>query len=533
MFTHNFSPLPVTLTIKARIALVVCLLCALLLIATGAGMYGVYRGNAAQKTLYEEELASSIALAQVEVSASRAYLVLYHLALLPDDPQLAVHMARAREVLDAADAAWHRYAALPKRASERGLVAQLEADQLATRKQGDALLAALGARDKAAVAPIVTDRMRTLFNVASSTIDTLQAQQSQRARALYQSSMALFEDFVWASGIGVVVAICASIVGWRSLRRSITVPLGDALRRFDEIARGDLTREAGALSRDEMGELMRGLGDMQHRLATTVSKVRQGTDAMATSIAEIAAGNADLSLRTEEQSTSLAQTASGMANLTDSARRNAQSAQAGAQSALEAQNFAREGCTAVERVAGTMDEIRSSSERIVDITGIIEGIAFQTNILALNAAVEAARAGEHGRGFAVVAAEVRLLAQRSAGAAKEINQLIGASTSRVQVGARLTREASASIAATVGAVTRVSTSMADIAAASAEQSTGISEVSVAVAQLDGVTQRNAALVEEIAAAAQSLSSEARALSGEMSAFRTRERVDALTELYCC
>ncbi|CAN7568300.1 methyl-accepting chemotaxis protein [Variovorax paradoxus] len=320
----------------------------------------------------------------------------------------------------------------------------------------------------------------------------------------------------------IVLAMAALLLGgvlaWL-LTRSITRPLNEAVRVAQTVADGDLTSRIESSSRDETGQLMQALKNMNASLATVVSGVRQGTDAIATASGEIAAGNQDLSSRTEEQASSLEQTAASMEELTSTVKQNADNARQANQLALSASEVAVKGGSVVGQVVDTMASINASSKKIVDIIGVIDGIAFQTNILALNAAVEAARAGEQGRGFAVVASEVRNLAQRSGAAAKEIKGLIDDSVGKVDMGSALVGEAGKTMAEIVGSVKRVTDIIGEITAASQEQSTGIEQVNQAIAQMDQVTQQNAALVEEAAAAAQSMQEQAASLVGAVSVFR--------------
>ncbi|GGC68754.1 methyl-accepting chemotaxis protein [Undibacterium terreum] len=314
--------------------------------------------------------------------------------------------------------------------------------------------------------------------------------------------------------IGLVLAVL--------IARIISRPLVDAVGISEKVAQGDLTADIHSAGKDETGQLMSALKAMNDSLLKIVSEVRSGTDTIATASGQIAAGNLDLSSRTEEQASSLEETASAMEELTSTVKQNADNARQANQLAVSASQIAVQGGEVVGQVIQTMSSINESSRKIVDIISVIDGIAFQTNILALNAAVEAARAGEQGRGFAVVATEVRTLAQRSAAAAKEIKQLIDDAVGNVSVGSRLVDQAGATMKQVVDSVRQVTDIVSEISAASDEQSTGIEQVNQAISQMDEVTQQNAALVEESAAAAQSLEEQAAKLAQAVSIFKLHE-----------
>ncbi|MYN43149.1 HAMP domain-containing protein [Duganella sp. FT109W] len=317
---------------------------------------------------------------------------------------------------------------------------------------------------------------------------------------------------------GLMVAI-GSLAAW-VISRSITVPLKSAVDIAATVANGDLTTQFAARhDRDEIGDLMTALSGMNDALRNVVSQVQIGTSTIATASNQIASGNMDLSQRTEEQASSLEETASSMEELTSTVRQNADNARQANQLAQTASDVAEKGGAIVGQVVNTMGSINDSSRKIFDIISVIDSIAFQTNILALNAAVEAARAGEQGRGFAVVASEVRNLAQRSAGAAKEIKELIGNSVDQVAVGSRLVQQAGSTMDEVVASVRRVTDIMAEITSATSEQSIGIDQVNTAIGQMDSVTQQNAALVEQAAAAAASMQEQAARLAEVASSFR--------------
>jgi len=350
-------------------------------------------------------------------------------------------------------------------------------------------------------------------------VDELASLASSRAAEAQQSAQAATN--LAAAVVGALVLVCVGVAGgfgwW--LTRSIANPIKDAVQQARAIAGGDLTQVLQVRSGGEAGELERALADMQASLRRLVGEVRQTTDSITTASAEIATGNQDLSHRTEQTASNLQQAASSMEQLTGTVKQSADSARQANQMAASAAEVAARGGAVVSQVVSTMDEINASSKKISDIIGVIDGIAFQTNILALNAAVEAARAGEQGRGFAVVAGEVRSLAQRSADAAKEIKGLIGASVDRVEAGSRLVADAGQTMQEIVGSVQRVSDIIGEITASSSEQSDGIGQINNAVTQLDQMTQQNSALVEESAAAAESLRDQATRLSHAVGAFR--------------
>ena len=319
-------------------------------------------------------------------------------------------------------------------------------------------------------------------------------------------------------GLAMLVALL-SILCASFLTTSITRPIRHAAAAARRVADGDLTGVIEATSTDEAGELLRALKDMNANLLRIVSSVRGGTEAIATASSQIAAGNQDLSSRTEQQASSLEETASSMEELTATVRQNADHARHASQLANAAADIAANGGQVVSQVVDTMASINDASKKIADIIGVIDGIAFQTNILALNAAVEAARAGEQGRGFAVVASEVRSLAQRSAAAAKDIKDLIGDSVDKVGTGTLLVDQAGKTMDDVVASIRQVTDVVGEITAASAEQSAGIEQVNQAIAQMDQVTQQNAALVEEAAAASESMHHQSRELSVVVSEFR--------------
>jgi methyl-accepting chemotaxis protein len=395
-------------------------------------------------------------------------------------------------------------------------LAQARSDYLPVQMQFIELVRG-GKKDEAAA--LLAEKLRPTQLVYFKAVDDMKDYQIALVQKAVQQGKQDYETdkSVMFSLLALMLSISA-FFGWLIVR-SIVAPLQRAVASTGRIAEGDLREVLQVEGRDETADLLRGVARMQESLRSVVGQVRSGVDSVTTASAQIAAGNIDLSQRTEEQASSLQQTAASMEQLTGTVTQSAENARQANQLAQSASNAASKGGEVVRQVVDTMEQISASSKRISDIIGTIDGIAFQTNILALNAAVEAARAGEQGRGFAVVASEVRTLAQRSAQAAKEIKTLIVDSTEKVEAGGRQVSEAGAAMDDIVHQVRRVTDLVGEISSASVEQSTGIGQVNQAVGQMDQVTQQNAALVEESAAAAQSLSAQAQRLAEVVAVFK--------------
>jgi methyl-accepting chemotaxis protein len=342
--------------------------------------------------------------------------------------------------------------------------------------------------------------------------DALHAEEARATRSHSLNTLLLL------GGLGLLATAGAVLAAWRMQRR-VVQDLARAVQVSVAVAAGELTVDVPSRGDDEIGDLLRSQGHMVSQLRESMQTVRLANDSISNAAHEIATGNTDLSGRTEQAASALQRTASSMVQLTGTVRQTADSARTANQLAASASSVAERGGVAVSQVVATMNEIQGSARRIGDIIGTIDGIAFQTNILALNAAVEAARAGEQGRGFAVVASEVRSLAQRSAAAAREIKQLIGLSTERVEAGTQQVAAAGATMNEIVVSVRRVSDIIGEISAAAAEQSAGIGQVNGAVSDLDSMTQQNAALVEQSAAAAESLRAQATRLAEVLGRFQ--------------
>ena len=366
---------------------------------------------------------------------------------------------------------------------------------------------------------IVNEQYTPAVNAYVGTLREL-VELEERAEKSYTEEVARARGLtIRIAGIAVALILAAILAGATVLIRSIREPLREANELASRIAQGDLSASIDTTRGDEFGDLMKSLARMNESLAQMVQQVRQSTDSIATASAEIATGNHDLSVRTEQTSSDLQSTASAMEQLTSTVSHSADNARQASQLASSASTVAQKGGTVVQEVVSTMGEINASSKKISDIIGVIDGIAFQTNILALNAAVEAARAGEQGRGFAVVAGEVRSLAGRSAEAAKEIKALINTSVQKVDSGAQLVSQAGDTMNEIVQSVRRVADVIGEITAAAGEQSTGIAQVNTSIANLDQMTQQNAALVEQSAAAAQSMREQADQLAQAVSVFK--------------
>ncbi|KVR30602.1 hypothetical protein WL61_30580 [Burkholderia ubonensis] len=516
----NLNALFSRFTIRTRIFSTLGLVAGLLVISGLIGLAGMQSSNRALEEAYSGQLASKTALSAATLNLTIVRTTLDRAMLHPEAPEVPDLLAKADNYLAKADAAWRTYAAMPHDGDESALAGRMDAARQALigqalKPMSDAIRA--GRRDEA-------DRL--LMTVApplsvalTQATDALDAFQVARGKEVFDTAQTYYEWLRAGAVAGIAFGLAACLGCAIGLHFAISQPLARLLAHFRRLSDGDLTSEVRWASRDEMAELVKGVQGMQSSLADTVRQVTRGSEAIVTATHQIAAGNTDLSQRTEEQAAALEETAASMEQLTATVKQNADNAAEAQACADSASEIASKGATVVGEVIGTMNEIDQSSQKVADIIGTIEGIAFQTNILALNAAVEAARAGEQGRGFAVVAGEVRTLAQRSATAAKEIRTLIGESVERVANGSRLVGVAGATMQDIQQAIARVTSIMSEIAAASNEQRDGIEQVNLAVSQMDQVSQQNAALVEEAAAAAASLEEQADGLRRAVGAFR--------------
>jgi methyl-accepting chemotaxis protein len=400
------------------------------------------------------------------------------------------------------------------------LVQAMQANRDAFLHDGvEPALAALKRDDRDAFLHLQAYKLPKLYSAYEKSMLAVEHMQIERGAQRYADAQQRLTFVRTAVVAGLVIALFAALTLRLWLVRSIVGPVDAAVAHFERIASGDLGGRIAADRTNEMGRLMRALAKMQASLIATVRDVRGGVDTIHTGVGEIATGNSDLSQRTEEQAASLEETVASIEQLASTLSQTADNAKLASSLAADASALASQGGELTNEVSGAMTGIVGDSRRIGEIVGMIEGIAFQTNILALNAAVESARAGEHGRGFAVVASEVRSLSQRSAAAAREIKDVIQASGARVENGANLVSRSGEAMKQILESITRVSSLMSEIETASSEQRAGIEQINIAISQMDQVTQQNAALVEEAAAAAVSLNEQAQRLSSAVEVFR--------------
>jgi len=511
-----------TLTVKARLIGVLGLLCAMLLVGAWIGLGGMARANESARQIYQEELIPLTSINEVARGSLNSFVSLSEAAFHKDDKAII------KQKLDEVAKTQLADAALLKKLAATAMSPEV-------RKQWSAFESARG--DVASSMTEITDALNhaddgtssllysdVLPNVSimGSEMDKLIAMQIEEGRQRYESAVTSYQRIrlmtFAALGAGLLLAVLMAFF----LIRSIVGTLNRAVRVANAISQGQLGHNIVTHRKDELGRLLEAFRMMDDRLTLTVGEVRRGSDAVSTAAQQIAHGNDDLSQRTQEQASSLEETASSMEQMTSTVKQNAENASHANQLARGAREQAERGGEVAGRAIIAMSEINASSGKIADIVGLIQEIAFQTNLLALNAAVEAARAGEQGRGFAVVATEVRSLAQRSAGAAKEIKGLINDSAEKVRSGSELVNQSGKALAEIVDSVKKVTDIVAEIAAASQEQSAGIDQVNNAVMQMDEMTQQNAALVEEAAAAARAMQEQAGELTSQVGFFQLNQ-----------
>jgi methyl-accepting chemotaxis protein-1 (serine sensor receptor) len=519
------------LTIKSRLVFILSFMSLMLLGGAFIGLYGISENGKGIKTVYEDRTVPLGQVSSIESLLLQNRLALAVALVTPTPQVIADSTAKVERNIAEITRIWDAYMATYLTPEEKVLADKFAADRKAFVAEGlRPMVDALRANEADAANHIMESKVKPLYEPAKQGIDALVKLQLDVARQEYEHARDRSVNIRNFAVVAVMLGL--GLVAWLGLVliRAITHPLNAAVKLARAVAEGDLTQRIDVRSTDELGQLMQALKEMNDNLVRVVSQVRTGTDTVATASSQIAAGNQDLSSRTEEQASSLEETASSMEELTSTVKQNAENARQANQLVVSTADVAVKGGRVVGEVVDTMASIKDSSRKIADIIGVIDGIAFQTNILALNAAVEAARAGEQGRGFAVVASEVRNLAQRSAGAAKEIKALIEDSVGKVDAGSELVDEAGKTMGEIVSSVKRVTDIMSEIAAASQEQSAGIEQVNQAISQMDDVTQQNAALVEQAAAAAESLQDQAGKLTEAVSVFRLDGMVSQRTVL---
>jgi len=505
--------------IGTRLAAGFGLVLVLLALVVAVGLQRFHDVGQATATLIDDDWAKAEAAATIDTMTRANARRTLELFIAPDDgyrTRVREKIASNRHEIDGALATLRRLVASAEGKAVLARVTERREAYVASFTQVNALVDA-GKRDEAQQLVLAETLPRLdVLQQAVHDLNVLQKGRAVAAGKTVQDRIASGRVLMLALG---AAALAVGLVFAVRLARSIVLPLRSAVAVALRVAGGDLTSRIEAGSKDEVGELLGALAAMNASLCTMVGEVRRGTETIATASSQIASGNMDLSARTEMQASALQQSASSMEELTGTVQQNADNARAANALAAATATITAEGSDAVAHVAATMDEISDGARRIADITGIIDGIAFQTNILALNAAVEAARAGEQGKGFAVVATEVRNLAQRSAAAAREIRHLIDDSTAKIAGGTELTGRAADTMQRVLASVRQVTGIMADITAASDEQRIGIEQVNQAVGQMDSVTQQNAALVEQAAGAAQALQEQAHTLNDTIRMFR--------------
>jgi len=510
------------LRISVRLMLGFAVLCAGTLLAAGAGWFGIERQSALATRVVDQDVEFALAVANIRVGVQM---------LRGNEKDMLANVTSPA----AAKQYWEQWAEARGRVDELVSQAHLSASSEAERSRLDQLsgsilkydggMQMLHAEIAAGRVTIPEQGYQRVAQFADAIRDTENAAKellegaNQRIDALKPALQANTRQVVLVLAVVTSLAVVLAALIALLISRSVTVPVARAVRVAEALARGDLTMKIESRSGDEFGRLMQALKGTVEQLASIVGRIKETSDMVSTASRELVQGNTDLSSRTEEQASALEETSASMQQMTATVGQNAQNAKKANELAAQASGVAAKGGEVVKEAVGTMNGITESSKKIADIIGVIDGIAFQTNILALNAAVEAARAGEQGRGFAVVAAEVRSLAQRSAAAAKEIKELITASVSKVDAGSRQVNDAGRTMEEIVVSVKKVTSLIAEITAASQEQAQGIEQVSSTMTQLEKVTQQNAAMVEEASAAAGSLEDQSKALASAVGVFK--------------
>jgi methyl-accepting chemotaxis protein len=511
------------LKISTRLMLLIGVLSTLLVAIGSVGLFGISKTNLSLETVYKGRTVPMGRIGLINALMLNNRLMISNNLLDPtrfkvvkNNNEIAANITQINQELDL-------YIATIAGAKEARLAKLFKAAKDKFEAEGVLpAIAALNANDLMEAQSIVFEKIPQLYDPVRDNGKLLVQLQLEEAKAEFDYAAARYATIRIASIASIAGGVLFSMLLGAALIRGISRSLAQALDGANAVARGDLCHTIDVDGKDEIAALLQALSKMRTSLATVVNNVRQGSEGVASASAEIAQGNHDLSARTEQQASALEETAASMEELSFAVKKNADSATQANQLALGSSTKATKGGEVVRQLIDTMKGINDSSRKIADIISVIDGIAFQTNILALNAAVEAARAGEQGRGFAVVASEVRVLAGRSAEAAKEIKSLISASVERVECGSVLVDLAGVAINDVVGSIHQMTELMGQISAASSEQSIGAAQVGEAVTQMDKSTQQNAVLVEQMAAAASSLKSQAEQLVQTVAVFKLHE-----------
>ncbi len=505
--------------IGGRLGLGFAVVLALMLALAAAGLSSMAKIEDQFEDIVSANMVKIALLTDMEDAVQTNAIAVRNVILFSDDLQRAPEVRRIAEQRERYDQGYQKLKPLVTRAQGKDMLANIDAMRAETTALMDKAIVLAQADKDAEATSLLLAEVRPAQDRWYAALDALTQFQKDNTAATVADARAIYRHTrLQVAVFAVSAVVLGALIAWL-ITRSIVRPVGAAVRVARTVAAGDLTSQIEVTSRDETGQLLQALKDMNAGLVVMVGEVRGGTDLIASASQQIACGAADLSSRTEEQASSLEETASSMEQLTATVRQNADHARQANQLALVAAEVAVKGGSVVSEVVGTMGSINDSAKQIVDIIGVIDGIAFQTNILALNAAVEAARAGEQGRGFAVVASEVRTLAQRSAAAAKQIKVLIDNSVQQVDAGSRLVEQAGSTMREVVASIRQVTDMMEEITNASREQTAGIEQINQAVTEMDQVTQQNAALVEESAAASEAMKQQASRLAQLVSVFK--------------
>jgi methyl-accepting chemotaxis protein len=513
------------LTIKARLIALLALLCSLLTAIGILGIYGMGASNAGLRTVYDDRTVPIGLIATVIELVMEQQALVLDAVNNPTSEVIRINAGQVQRNIETITGIYQGYLATTLNADEQRMAENWAAVRRHFEENG--LRATMEMLQRGEIERAIQqayDVMLPAYGPVREGAAELKQLQLDLAAAEYAHAVARFETLRAITIAAIVFGIIlAAGIGY-AVVQAIVQPLNEAVRVAGAIATGDLTNRIHIANNDETGRLLMAMQQMNDQLAELVVEITEASTQVATGSRQIAAGNVNLSQRTEEQASSLEETASSMEELTSTVKQTADNAGQANRLANAAREAAEKGGEVVEKTVNAMAEINRSSKKVADIVGVIDEIAFQTNLLALNAAVEAARAGEQGRGFAVVAAEVRSLAQRSASSAREIKALIGDSVQKVDDGADLVGQSGKTLEEIVTRVKKVTDIVAEIAAASQEQSAGIEQVNTAVMQLDELTQQNAALVEEASAASQSMADQARTLSELIGRYRVSDAV---------